>query len=204
MVKPAPHNDLRAPIARARGLGSAKHGAEHWWAMRLTSLALVFLCGWFVVSLWSLVNLFAVISHRPDLAYEVSLHWLGKPWNAAAMILLLAVGFHHAANGVQTVIEDYVHCECVKTASIIGVKFFAVACVVIGVLAVAKINHMVTPTLFAKEIFTQTMSAKEINASKTSVEESTTKKMSAEEITANKIQAKDVSAENGISYGIKP
>ncbi len=37
-------DELRSPLGRIRGLGSARHGTEHWWALRLTSLALIFLC----------------------------------------------------------------------------------------------------------------------------------------------------------------
>ena len=124
------NTELRSPLGRIRGLGSAKAGSGHWWVMRLTALALVFLCGWFVVTL-------LVCLQSGD--YEATLAWLRHPVSATAMCLLLAVGFHHTANGLQTVIEDYVHCPCGRAFSIITVKFLSVVMAVIGIIAVGKI-----------------------------------------------------------------
>ena len=41
---------MRSPLGRVRGLGSAKHGTEHFWQQRVTSVALVFL-SFFLVAL---------------------------------------------------------------------------------------------------------------------------------------------------------
>ena len=43
--------EMRSPLGRAIGLGSAKEGVEHWWRQRLTGLALVPLGLWFVASI---------------------------------------------------------------------------------------------------------------------------------------------------------
>ena len=43
--------DRRTPLARARGLGSAKDGVHHWWIQRLTAIALIPLVVWFAISL---------------------------------------------------------------------------------------------------------------------------------------------------------
>ena len=32
---------LRSPLGKVRGLGSAKEGVAHWWAQRMTAVALV-------------------------------------------------------------------------------------------------------------------------------------------------------------------
>jgi succinate dehydrogenase / fumarate reductase membrane anchor subunit len=121
---------LRSALGNVRGLGSAKDGTKHWWAMRLTSLALIFLCGWFVMKL-----LFCISSGD----YEATVVWLRHPINAVLMTLLLAVGFHHQANGLQTVVEDYLHCACIKTFGIIAVKFLSVLLAGIGIVAVGQI-----------------------------------------------------------------
>ena len=42
---------FRSPLARAVGLGSAKEGSQHWWAERVTAVALVPLTLWFVASI---------------------------------------------------------------------------------------------------------------------------------------------------------
>ncbi len=124
------NNGLRSPIGRVRGLGSAKHGTAHWWAMRLTSLALIVLCGWFVVKLLICLN---------SSDYAATVAWLHQPLPAALMVLFLITGFHHAAHGLQVVIEDYVHCECVKITTLIAVKFLSAALAVTGIIAVGKI-----------------------------------------------------------------
>jgi succinate dehydrogenase / fumarate reductase membrane anchor subunit len=116
--------NLRSPLARARGLGSAKSGVEHWWAHRITSVALIVLSFWFVCG---------VVSHLgADHAAFVA--WLKSPLSATMMALTAAVTFHHAEAGLQVVIEDYVHCEGLKIASLLANKLvcygLAAACVV--------------------------------------------------------------------------
>lgn len=120
---------LRTPLARARGLGSAKSGTEHWWLSRLTSLALVPLTLWFVIS---------VIGHL-DASWIEMRAWLSSPWPAVLMILTVGVTFHHTASGLQVVIEDYVHHELAKTFAIIAVKFLCLLLAVAGIFSVLKI-----------------------------------------------------------------
>jgi succinate dehydrogenase / fumarate reductase membrane anchor subunit len=104
--------DLRSPLARVRGLGSAKDGTGHWWAQRLTALALVPLTLWFVA---------AVIGHV-GASYEEVRAWIGQPVTGGLFLLLIGATFYHAALGVQVVIEDYVHNEWAKLASLLAMK----------------------------------------------------------------------------------
>ena len=46
----------RTALGRVRGLGAAKDGTHHWWVQRLTSIALVPLTLWFVISVVRLVG----------------------------------------------------------------------------------------------------------------------------------------------------
>ena len=48
--------DSRTNIGRVRGLGSAKDGTHHWWAQRVTAVALIPLVLWLVVSVLRLVG----------------------------------------------------------------------------------------------------------------------------------------------------
>ncbi len=123
-------SSLRSPLGRVRGLGSAKSGTEHWWMQRVTSLALVVVTG---------CPMAMLLSHAIYGGYTPTVEGLHAPLAAAGVILFLAFGFHHAASGLQVVIEDYVHCECVKTASVIAVKLAAVTLFALGTLAVLKI-----------------------------------------------------------------
>lgn len=120
---------FRTPMGRARGLGSARDGAGHWWAQRLTSIALVPLTLWFVASVVSLAG----ASHAEVAA------WLGAPVPAVLMILMIVATFHHAQLGLQVVIEDYVHSEGLKIAGIVLVKFAAAALGLVSVFAVLRI-----------------------------------------------------------------
>jgi hypothetical protein len=67
---------IRTPLGRVRGLGTAKDGTHHWWMQRVTSVALVPLVLWFVISLLS-------VSHAD---YETFQHWLSNPVNAGLMV----------------------------------------------------------------------------------------------------------------------
>ena len=120
---------LRSDLGRARGLGSAKEGAGHWWAQRVTAAALVPLTLWFVASVISLAG--------ADLAAVRA--WVANPVSAVLLIVLIGATFHHAQLGVQVVIEDYVHTEWAKVAGIFLVKFAAVLLAAIAGFSVLKI-----------------------------------------------------------------
>jgi len=120
---------LRSDLGRVRGLGSAKEGAAHWWAQRVTAVALVPLALWLVASLAALAG--------ADVAAVRG--WIAQPFTAVLLVLLIGVTFHHAQLGLQVVIEDYVHAECAKIAGIVLVKFAAVALAAAGVFSVLKI-----------------------------------------------------------------
>jgi succinate dehydrogenase / fumarate reductase membrane anchor subunit len=129
MAENAKSTGLRSPLARVRGLGSAHHGAGAWWAMRLTSLALVPLGLWFVVSVVSMAG--ATI--------EEMRAWLSGPFSATMMILTLAVTFHHGAAGVREIVEDYVHDKGAKLAAVVAVNFLSAALALWSIVSVLTI-----------------------------------------------------------------
>ena len=121
---------MRSVQSRVRGLGSAKEGTAHWWAQRLTAVALVPLVIWYVVSLVSLAGA----------DHDRVVEWLQSPFVAIASLLLIAVTLHHGQLGVQVVIEDYVHAPKTKTVLLVLNKFAALvlgACAAFAVLKVA-------------------------------------------------------------------
>ncbi|HUT49529.1 MAG TPA: succinate dehydrogenase, hydrophobic membrane anchor protein [Alphaproteobacteria bacterium] len=120
----------RSPLARARGLGSAREGAGHWWAQRLTAVALVPLCLWFVIGLLEVIGE----------GYEAAADWISLTENAALLVLFVVAAFHHAQLGLQVVIEDYVHHEGLKIAGIIIVKFAAILLGFSAIFAVLSIS----------------------------------------------------------------
>ena len=80
---PMNRRSFRSPLARALGLGSAKSGAQHWWAQRVSAIALVPLCLWFVVS---------IVTHAGS-DYAVFVAWIRTPLATSCMILLLVALF---------------------------------------------------------------------------------------------------------------
>lgn len=114
---------LKSNVARARGLGSAKDGVEHWMAQRVTSVSTLILVVWFVYSLLNGVAL----------DYVTFTAWLQAPLNAILLILFTISVLYHAYLGSQVVVEDYIHNEAFKMVKMIGMKltFFAagVACI---------------------------------------------------------------------------
>ena len=107
--------DLRTPLSRATGLGSAKSGTVHFWRQRMSAVALIPLSIWFVVSALSLVG--------SNLA-EV-LVFLGEPMNAILMFLFLFAALYHMTLGLQVIIEDYIHGGNVRLLFLMLNRFFA-------------------------------------------------------------------------------
>ena len=120
---------LRSPLSRVTGLGSAKSGAGHWYAQRVTAAALVLLGGWFVAALVSLGG----ASHANVM------DWLASPISSALAVLLVVTAAYHALLGLQVVLEDYVADHGKRLATLLVVKFALVVAAVIGVLAVLRI-----------------------------------------------------------------
>ena len=117
------------PIARVRGLGSARSGAHHWWLERLTSVSTLILFVWLIVSLLRL----------PSLGHESVTLWLSSPLAAVPMLLLIVSTFWHLKLGLQIVVEDYVHEEGLRLFSVVLVNFFAIAGAALAAFAVLKI-----------------------------------------------------------------
>lgn len=124
---------LRSPLGRARGLGSAKDGTHHWWAQRVTAVALVPLALWLVIGVLRLVG-------APHI--EVA-RWMGHPVNAALLAALVVAIFHHAQLGLQVVIEDYVHAEGAKVALLLLVKGACWLLAAVALLSIIRISVLV-------------------------------------------------------------
>ena len=120
---------LQTPLGRVRGLGSAKSGTHHWWMQRVTAVALVPLCLWFVVAMIKLTGA----------DHSVAAAWLRSPFNAIVMVLLIIAGFHHMQLGLQVVIEDYVHGPGTKVVLMLGQKLLSFTLAIVAVFAVLKI-----------------------------------------------------------------
>lgn len=109
---------------------STRQGSHHWLMERVTSVALVPLTLWFIVAAVSLSGA----------TYEEVRAWLAAPLNTTAMLLLIIATFWHALLGVQVIIEDYVHQETVKLASLMAANFALIAVGLACAVAVLKVS----------------------------------------------------------------
>ena len=120
---------LRSPLSRVLGLGSAKDGTGHWWAERVTSVALIPLTLWFFFSLLLL----------PGLDYGTARAWLALPISSFLAVLSIAVLTFHTYLGATAVIEDYVHAAGMKVLSLVLLRFLHVLVGGAGIFAVLRV-----------------------------------------------------------------
>jgi succinate dehydrogenase / fumarate reductase, membrane anchor subunit len=122
--------NLRTPLARVRGLGSAKSGTEHFWRQRVTAVANVPLTIAFVVIVVSLLGR----------NHATVVGTLGSPLVAMLMLLFIGSVTYHMHIGMQVIIEDYVHGEVTKLALIMLNTFFAIAVGLAVAYAILKLS----------------------------------------------------------------
>jgi len=120
---------MRSPLGRVLGTGAAHDGVRHWWMQRLTSIALVPLTVWFVVSLLAL----------PSLGYGTVIAWMSQSWTALLLILLVLTAAWHSQLGVRVVVEDYIHGAGARTLTLVLIGFTHVLLAAAGVFAILKV-----------------------------------------------------------------
>ncbi len=119
---------LRTPLSEAKGLGSAKEGASHWWLQRLTAVALVPLSIWLVFS----------VAMLGSANYTIVIEWLQSPVTVVLLILFIAATFYHTQLGLQVIVEDYVG-GWLKVATLVLINFLCILLAVTGIVALLKI-----------------------------------------------------------------
>jgi succinate dehydrogenase / fumarate reductase membrane anchor subunit len=119
----------RSQLGRAQGLGSAKHGLHHWWAQRLTAIALLPLSLYFVASVLILAG---------DTRAQVAAY-IGEPWNTVLFLCLIAALFYHLVLGLQVVIEDYVRSDAKRLVTLLLVKAAVIFCALASAVSVLKL-----------------------------------------------------------------
>jgi succinate dehydrogenase / fumarate reductase membrane anchor subunit len=120
---------LRSPLGQVLGMGSAKQGVHHWWVQRLTSVALVPLSIWFLVSLLSL----------PSLDHAAVTAWMAQSVTTLLLILFVVVAAWHSQLGLRAIVEDYVHRPGARMLTLVAITFAHVLLASAGVLAVLRV-----------------------------------------------------------------
>lgn len=113
---------------RAMGLGSAKSGTAHFWSMKVSSVALLILMPLFIFT----------FGRALGGTYDEVIAYYGNPGPAIIAALTLLVGFKHFNDGVQTLLEDYVHGTSQKIA-IILMTCLSYGAAAVGVFAIARL-----------------------------------------------------------------
>ncbi len=121
---------IRTPLAKARGLGSAKSGTDHFWLQRMTAVANIVL----------VVIVMAQIAHLAGGDYTTVKAALQSPLLSLPLLLLVLSGMVHMRLGMQTIIEDYFHTEGRKVILLMLNTFFVILVGLTCVYAVAKLS----------------------------------------------------------------
>ncbi len=118
--------DMKTPLAKVHGLGSAKDGTHHWWTQRLTALANIPLVIFMVVSFVG----------NAGKGHAEWVAWLKQPLVSVLVILFVANFVYHMRLGLQVIVEDYVHDKGTKVATMVLITF---ACVLIAALSIFSV-----------------------------------------------------------------
>jgi succinate dehydrogenase / fumarate reductase membrane anchor subunit len=121
---------IRTPMARVRGLGSARAGTRHFWQQRLTSVAGIPLT----------IAFFVIVASVLDRNHAAVVQILGSPLVAILLLLFLFNNIYHMWLGMQVVIEDYVHDDLPKLACLMSNTFFSVAVALASTYAILKLS----------------------------------------------------------------
>jgi len=121
---------LRSELGRVRGLGSAKEGVHHWWAQRVSAIALIPLSLWFVACIVFLI----------DVDRATAVQWLGSPVTLGLMSLFLIALIYHAVLGLQVVVEDYIHGKAAKLILLLIIQFAGFGLAATGIIAMLLIT----------------------------------------------------------------
>lgn len=121
--------DFRTPLAKARGLGAARDGTEHFWIQRLTALANIPLFIFFIVLVLALVGK----------GYSYVHGVLASPVVGVVMALMVLCGVYHMKLGMQVILEDYIHGEGLRAFMLALNVFFCCVTGATCILALLKI-----------------------------------------------------------------
>ncbi|MBB3949004.1 succinate dehydrogenase, hydrophobic membrane anchor protein [Aureimonas jatrophae] len=121
--------DMRTPLGRVRGLGSAREGTGHFWLQRLTAVSNLFLISFFLVLLIAL----------HDEPYEVVRNAFRNPFVGLLTALVVVSAAVHMRLGMQTIIEDYVH-GAARVPLVLLNTFFAILVAALSVFAIVQMS----------------------------------------------------------------
>jgi succinate dehydrogenase membrane anchor subunit len=121
---------MRTPLARVRSLGSSHSGTSDFWRQRLTAVAMT------VLIVPVIVVVLMLIGSNQAGAKQI----FSSVPIAIIMLLFIVASAWHMKIGMQVVIEDYVHNEKIKLASVMANNFFCIAVALASIYAILKMS----------------------------------------------------------------
>jgi succinate dehydrogenase / fumarate reductase membrane anchor subunit len=121
---------MRTPLAKVRHLGSARSGTGHFWHQRLTAVANV------PLTIAVVVLIIALLGRNHAAVAQI----LGSPFIAILLLLFVFGSVYHMWLGMQVIIEDYVHDDLPKLATLMANTFFSLAVGLTAVFAILKLS----------------------------------------------------------------
>jgi succinate dehydrogenase / fumarate reductase membrane anchor subunit len=123
-------SSMRTPLARVRNLGASHSGTSDFWRQRLTAVAMT------VLIVPVIVVVLMLIGSNQAGAKQI---FSSLPI-AIIMLLFIVASAWHMKIGMQVVIEDYVHNEKIKLASVMANNFFCIAVALASIYAIIKMS----------------------------------------------------------------
>jgi succinate dehydrogenase / fumarate reductase, membrane anchor subunit len=121
---------MRTPLARVRALGASHSGTGDFWRQRVTAVAMTLL----IVP--AIVVVMMLLGSNQAGAKQI----LGSPLVAVILLLFIVASAWHMKIGMQVVIEDYIHNEKLKLATIMANNFFSIAVALTSIYAILKLS----------------------------------------------------------------
>ena len=121
---------MRTPLARVRNLGASHSGTADFWRQRVTAVAMVLL----IVPV--IVVVMMLLGRNQAGAAQI----LGSAPIAIILLLFIIASAWHMKIGMQVVIEDYIHNEKLKLASIMANNFFCFVVALASIYAILKLS----------------------------------------------------------------
>jgi succinate dehydrogenase / fumarate reductase membrane anchor subunit len=122
--------EMRTPLRKVRGLGSAKDGTGHFWMTRITGMALL------PLSLFAIGLVFSLVGKDFAAARAV----LAQPLVTTALILFIGISAEHMRLGMQESIADYIHGELLKVALLMLNTLFCLLVAAAAVFSLLRIS----------------------------------------------------------------
>ena len=121
---------MRTPLGRVRSLGSSHSGTSDFWRQRITAVAMTLLIVPVII-----VVMMMLASNQAGAAQI-----LGSLPIAIILLLFIVASAWHMKIGMQVVIEDYIHNEKLKLASVMANNFFSIAVALASIYAILKLS----------------------------------------------------------------